>query len=138
MDTPSKIESTGTATETGFRLEARVNCERYTQPVELKDGILTEKWRRVDVEKLGVVLPPETKFHRLSSEDLMSFAAATSVAWGIVASFQHDYVEVRLVRYLLVTTHKLTRESIVRSQASPIIGGAGYVDVAEDEPTAPA
>ena len=39
MDTPSKIESTGTATETGFRLEARVNCERYTQPVELKDGI---------------------------------------------------------------------------------------------------
>jgi hypothetical protein len=138
MNNQSNIESQSTAVETGFRLEARVNHERYAQPVQLQDGILTEKWRRVDVAKLGIVLPPDSAFQHTTAEDLMSFATAMSVAWGIAASCPHAGVEVRLVRYLLTTTHKLTRESIVRSQASPVIGGEGYVNVAEDEPAPPA
>lgn len=134
MTNPDDVESQSESTDTGYRIEARVERERTDPPYALPDGVLTEKWRFVDVVKLGVVLPPSSVFARKSEAGLMSHATAMSVAWNLVASFPYGGVEVRLVRYRLRTTRKLTKEGVL----GDVVKGQDHLDVADtvdpDEP----
>lgn len=110
-------DTTGTSDETGYKVEARHAWFSCAAPITLDDGLLGPGWRTIHFSKgynpAGI---PEPRFGHKGEHELLTFEAATALAWTIIAQNGRHGIECRLVQYRLVTSHTLTKQGVVAGE----------------------
>lgn len=112
---------TGTSTNKGYKVEARVTTFTSSNPIVIGDQILSERWTdmrfpRTDIPAIKKGVPGI--FSLNVCDEYFTFESALSLAWSIIAQNQYRSVECRIVQYKIVQTHEVTKEGAV---SMPII-----------------